>query len=50
MIAMMYQYPQLHADVRDRAIERAPFLTEEQKRDVLFDNAARFLGLHESSR
>jgi predicted TIM-barrel fold metal-dependent hydrolase len=90
MIAMMYQYPQLHADVStitwviprtafydylealvlaglgkrlmfgsdqmrwpDRigvgiaAIEQAAFLTEEQKRDILYNNAARFLRLDE---
>jgi uncharacterized protein len=88
MIAMMYQYPQLHADVSTitwviprtafydylealvraglgkrlmfgsdqmrwpekigegiEAIENAPFLTEEQKRDILYNNAVRFLGL-----
>ncbi len=28
-------------------IEEAPFLTEEQKRDILYDNAARFLRLSE---
>jgi hypothetical protein len=93
MIAMMYQYPRLHADVStitwvipraafydylqafvraglgkrlmfgsdqmrwpDRigaaiaAIEEAPFLTEEQKRDILFGNAARFLRLDASAR
>jgi len=27
------------------AIERANFLTEEQKRDILYNNAARFLRL-----
>jgi predicted TIM-barrel fold metal-dependent hydrolase len=27
------------------AIEQAPFLTEDQKRDILHDNAARFLRL-----
>lgn len=27
------------------AIEEADFLTEEQKRDILYNNAARFLGL-----
>ena len=91
MIAMMYQYPQLHADVSTitwviprtafydylqafvraglgtrlmfgsdqmrwpekigegiSAIEQAPFLTPEQKRDILFNNAARFLRLDES--
>jgi predicted TIM-barrel fold metal-dependent hydrolase len=88
MIAMMYQYPQLHADVSTiswvipraafydyleafvragldkrlmfgsdqmrwpekigegiEAIEQAPFLSEEQKRDILYHNAARFLRL-----
>jgi predicted TIM-barrel fold metal-dependent hydrolase len=88
MIAMMYQYPQLHADVSTitwvipraafydylealvraglgkrlmfgsdqmrwpakigegiDAIEQAPFLTNEQKRDILYNNAARFLRL-----
>jgi predicted TIM-barrel fold metal-dependent hydrolase len=92
MIAMMYQYPQLHADVSTitwvipraafydylqafvraglgkrlmfgsdqmrwpdkiseaiAAIEQAPFLTEEQKRDILFNNAARFLRLDKPS-
>jgi predicted TIM-barrel fold metal-dependent hydrolase len=92
MIAMMTQYPELHADVStitwvipraafydhlealvraglgkrimfgsdqmrwpDRigegisAIEDAPFLTHEQKRDVLFHNAARFLRLESQS-
>jgi len=90
MIAMMYQYPQLYADVSTigwviprsafydyleafvraglerrlmfgsdqmrwpekigegiDAIEQAPFLTAEQKRDILYHNAARFLRLHE---
>jgi predicted TIM-barrel fold metal-dependent hydrolase len=90
MIAMMYQYPQLHADVSTiswviprsafydyleafvqaglskrlmfgsdqmrwpekigdgiEAIEQAPFLTEEQKRDILYRNAVRFLRLEE---
>ena len=27
------------------AFEEAPFLSEEQKRDILYDNAARFLRL-----
>jgi uncharacterized protein len=88
MIAMMYQYPQLHADVSTiswiiprtafydylkafvraglgkrlmfgsdqmrwpekigegiEAIEQAPFLAEEQKRDILYHNAVRFLRL-----
>ena len=90
MIAMMYQYPQLHADVSTitwviprtafydylealvraglgrrlmfgsdqmrwpekigvgiEAIEQAPFLTAEQKRDILYNNAVRFLQLHQ---
>jgi predicted TIM-barrel fold metal-dependent hydrolase len=90
MIAMMYQYPQLHADVSTiswviprlafydyveafvraglgkrlmfgsdqmrwpekigegiEAIEQAPFLTEEQKRDILYHNAVRFLRLEQ---
>ena len=29
------------------AIREAPFLSEEQKRDILHDNAARFLRLEE---
>ncbi len=88
MIAMMYQYPQLHVDMSTitwviprpafhdyleafvraglgkrimfgsdqmvwpdkigeaiEAIEEAPFLTEEQKRDIFYHNAARFLRL-----
>lgn len=91
MIAMMYQYPQLYADVSTitwviprtafydylegliraglgkrlmfgsdqmvwpekigegiEAIEQAPFLTEDQKRDMLYNNAARFLRLEGS--
>ena len=90
MIAMMYQYPQLYADVSTiswviprtafydylqafiraglgkrlmfgsdqmvwpekigaavTAIEEAPFLTSEQKRDIFYNNAARFLRLGE---
>jgi predicted TIM-barrel fold metal-dependent hydrolase len=31
-----------------RAIETAPFLTEAQKRDILYNNAARFLRLSPS--
>ena len=93
MIAMMYQYPQLHGDVSTitwviprtafygylqalvsaglgkrlmfgsdqmrwpekigegiAAIEQAPFLTDEQKRDILFNNAARFLRIDKSSQ
>lgn len=92
MIAMMYQYPQLYADVSTitwviprnafydyleafiraglgkrlmfgsdqmvwpekiteaiDAIEQAPFLTEEQKRDIFYNNAARFLRLSQES-
>lgn len=91
MIAMMYQYPQLYADVSTitwviprpafydylavfvraglskrlmwgsdqmrwpekigtgvEAIREAPVLTEEQKRDILYDNAVAFLGLGEN--
>jgi hypothetical protein len=29
------------------AIEEAPFLSEQQKRDILYNNAARFLRLSE---
>lgn len=93
MIAMMYQYPQLYADVSTitwvvprsafydylealvraglgkrlmfgsdqmrwpdkigeaiAAIEQAPFLTEEQKRDILYNNAVRFLRLEQESQ
>lgn len=89
MIAMMYQYPQLYADVSTitwviprtafydylkvfvraglekrlmfgsdqmvwpekigaaiEAIEQAPFLSEEQKRDIFYNNAARFLQMN----
>ena len=91
MIAMMYQYPQLYADVSTitwviprtafydyleafvraglgkrimfgsdqmvwpekigvaiEAIEQAPFLTDGQKRDIFYNNAARFLRLEGS--
>jgi predicted TIM-barrel fold metal-dependent hydrolase len=91
MIAMMYQYPQLYADVSTiswiiprtafydylqalvraglgkrlmfgsdqmvwpekigaavEAIEQAPFLTNEQKRDIFYNNAARFLRLDDA--
>jgi predicted TIM-barrel fold metal-dependent hydrolase len=91
MIAMMYQYPQLYADVSTitwviprtafydylkafvraglgkrlmfgsdqmvwpekigaavEAIDQAPFLTEEQKRDIFYNNAVRFLRLEEA--
>lgn len=92
MIAMMSQYPQLHADMSTitwviprtafydyleafvraglgkrvmfgsdqmrwpekigegiEAIRKAPFLTDEQKRDILHDNAARFLRLEKGA-
>ncbi len=92
MIAMMTQYPQLHADVSTitwviprsafydhlealvraglekrlmfgsdqmrwpqkieegiEAVRQAPFLTDAQKRDILFNNAARFLRLEEDA-
>lgn len=92
MIAMMSQYPQLHADVSTitwviprtafydyleafvraglgtrlmfgsdqmrwpekigegiEAIRQAPFLSAEQKRDILYNNAARFLRIEEGS-
>lgn len=91
MIAMMYQYPQLYADVSTitwviprtafydylkaliraglgkrlmfgsdqmvwpekigsavEAIEEAPFLTHKQKRDILYNNAVRFLHLDDA--
>lgn len=91
MIAMMYQYPQLYADVSTitwvipqtafydyleafiraglgkrimfgsdqmvwpekigaaiEAIEQAPFLTEEQKRDIFYNNAVRFLRMEDA--
>lgn len=90
MIAPMYQYPQLYADVSTiawviprtafydylealeraglgkrlmfgsdqmrwpdkmgqaiEAIEQAPFLTQSQKRDILYTNAVRFLRLEQ---
>lgn len=93
MVAMMYQYPQLHADVSTitwvipraafydylealvraglgkrlmfgsdqmrwpqkigegiAAIQQAPFLTDGQKRDILYNNAARFLRIDGASR
>lgn len=93
MIAVMYQRPQLYADVSTitwviprtafydyleafvraglgkrlmfgsdqmrwpekigkgiEAIEQAPFLTHEQKRDILYNNAARFLGLEQEAQ
>ena len=91
MIAMLYQYPQLYADVSTitwviprtafydylqalvraglgkrlmfgsdqmvwpekigaavEAIEQAPFLTHEQKRDIFYNNAVRFLRLEDA--
>jgi predicted TIM-barrel fold metal-dependent hydrolase len=33
-----------------KAIESAPFLTDEQKRDIFYNNAARFLRLDEDAR
>ncbi|MCG2461502.1 amidohydrolase family protein [Flavobacteriaceae bacterium F89] len=91
MIAMMYQYPQLYADVSTitwviprtafydylkafiraglgkrimfgsdqmvwpekigaavEAIEQAPFLTRDEKRDILYNNAVRFLRLDDT--
>jgi predicted TIM-barrel fold metal-dependent hydrolase len=93
MIAMLYQYPQLYADVSTitwvipraafydylegfikaglgkrlmfgsdqmvwpekigaavEAIEEAPFLTKEQKRDIFYNNAARFLRLETAEK
>ncbi len=93
MIAVMYQYPQLHADVSTitwviprtafydhlekfvraglgkrimfgsdqmvwpekigaavEAIQQAPFLTKEQKEDIFYNNAARFLRLKDAKR
>lgn len=90
MIAMMYQYPQLYADISTitwviprsafydyletlmdaglgkrlmfgsdqmvwpdkigeavEAIKEAPFLSPEQKRDIFYNNASRFLGLED---
>jgi predicted TIM-barrel fold metal-dependent hydrolase len=32
------------------AIEQAPFLTNDQKRDILFNNAVRFLQIDKSSQ
>jgi predicted TIM-barrel fold metal-dependent hydrolase len=92
MIAMMYQYPQLHGDLSTitwviprtafyqylkglvdaglgkrlmfgsdqmwwpevigkavEAIEEVPFLSEQQKRDILYNNAVRFLRLERGS-
>ena len=38
------QWPEVIDDTKD-AIESAPFLSEEQKRDIFYNNAARFLRL-----
>jgi uncharacterized protein len=35
-------------DIAIEAVEQAPFLSEQQKRDILYDNAARFLRLSET--
>jgi predicted TIM-barrel fold metal-dependent hydrolase len=35
-------------DIAIETIEQAPFLTAEQKRDIFYNNAARFLRLSES--
>ena len=35
-------------DAAVEAIEQAPFLTEEQKRDIFYNNAARFLRLEDA--
>jgi predicted TIM-barrel fold metal-dependent hydrolase len=40
------RWPEMIAEAIE-AIEQAPFLTEEQKRDILYNNAARFLRLTE---
>ena len=37
-------------DVAIEAIEQAPFLSEEQKRDIFYNNAARFLRLSDTER
>ncbi|MDX1603907.1 MAG: amidohydrolase family protein, partial [Salinimicrobium sediminis] len=93
MIAMMYQYPQLHADVSTitwviprtafydhlekfmraglgkrimfgsdqmvwpekigaavEAIQKAPFLSQKQKEDIFYNNAARFLRLKNAEK
>ena len=41
------QWPEAIDDAVE-AIESAPFLTEEQKRDIFYNNAARFLRLSEA--
>jgi len=33
-----------------KAIESAPFLTDEQKRDIFYNNAAKFLQLDEDAK
>ena len=42
------QWPET-IDLAIEAIESAPFLTEEQKRDIFYNNAARFLRLSEET-
>lgn len=42
-------WPQM-IEVAIEVIEAAPFLTEEQKRDIFYENAARFLRLSEEER
>ena len=42
------RWPQKIGEAID-AIERAPFLTEDQKRDILYHNAVRFLRLDEDA-
>jgi uncharacterized protein len=37
-------------DVAIEAIETAPFLTAEQKRDIFYNNAVRFLRLKDGAR
>jgi predicted TIM-barrel fold metal-dependent hydrolase len=37
-------------EVGIKVIEEAPFLTAQQKRDILYNNAARFLRLDEATR
>ena len=39
------QWPETIIDDEIDAIESAPFLSEEQKRDIFYNNAARFLRL-----
>jgi len=41
------QWPETVIADEIEAIETAPFLSEEQKKDILYDNAARLLRLSE---